>query len=54
MLAIMPRLRQKKTLAKSITALVCVIAVCVTAVVNTGKICDAAKKAAEQSAQPHP
>ena len=38
----------KKTLAKSITALVCVIAICITAVVNTGKICDAAKKAAEQ------
>lgn len=38
----------KKTLAKSITALVCVIEICITAVVNTGKICDAAKKAAEQ------
>lgn len=41
-------LDSKKTLAKSITALICVIAVCVTAVVNTGKLCDAAKKAAEQ------
>ena len=41
-------LESKKTLAKSITALVCVIAICITAVVNTGKICDATKKAAEQ------
>ena len=38
----------KKTLFKCITALVCVIAICVTAVLNTGKMCDAAKKAAEQ------
>lgn len=38
----------KKTLAKSITALACVIAICVTAVVNTGKMCDAVKKASEQ------
>ena len=41
-------LDSKKTLFKSFTALVCVIAVCITAVVNTGKMCDAAKKAAEQ------
>ena len=38
----------KKTLFKCITALVCVIAICVAAVLNTGKMCDAAKKAAEQ------
>ena len=38
----------KKTLAKSITAVVCVVAICVTAVLNTGKICEAMKKAAEQ------
>lgn len=38
----------KKSLFKCITALVCVIAICVTAVLNTGKMCDAAKKAAEQ------
>ena len=38
----------KNALVKSITAVVCVIAICVTAVVNTGKLCDAAKKAAEQ------
>ena len=41
-------LDSKKTLFKSFTALVCVIAVCITAVVNTGKMCDAAKKTAEQ------
>lgn len=41
-------LDSKKTLVSSITAVVCVIAICVTAVVNTGKLCDAAKKAAEQ------
>ncbi len=39
----------KKTLAKSITAFACVIAICVTAVVNTGKMCDAVKKASEQN-----
>lgn len=38
----------KNALVKSITAVVCVIAICVTAVVNTGKLCDAAKKATEQ------
>lgn len=38
----------KRTLVKSITAVVCVIAICVTAVLNTGKMCDAVKKAAEQ------
>ena len=43
-------LDSKKTLAKSITALICVIAVCVTAVVNTGKLCDAAKKASREAA----
>lgn len=41
-------LDSKKTLFKCITSVVCVIAICVTAVVNTGKMCEAAKKAAEQ------
>ncbi len=38
----------KRTLAKSITAVVCVIAICITAVLNIGTLCDAVKKAAEQ------
>lgn len=38
----------KNTLVKSITAVVCVIAICITAVSGTGTICDAIKKAAEQ------
>lgn len=38
----------KNTLFKSITAVICVIAICITAVSGTGTICDAIKKAAEQ------
>lgn len=39
----------KKTLIKSITAVLCVVAICITAVVNTGKLCEASKKAAAQT-----
>jgi len=40
----------KNTIIKSITAIICVVAVCLTAVSNTGKICDAKTAGATQSA----